>query len=202
MENYKSNSHRSKELKNAGGEPLSEKRVEKIVTGNVHKKKSDSLLDVFVPGDLENIKQYIINDVLVPTIKRAISDIVSNGVNMLLGETGRPYKYNNYRDRPSYRPYYDDRDDRRDYRSVKVRTPNRYEEKIIFDDRGDAEEVLYRMEERIKECGNVSVADFYDLIGLDSEYTDNKYGWDSLKTAYVERTRDGYIIRLPRATAL
>jgi hypothetical protein len=48
----------------------------------------------------------------------------------------------------------------------------------------------------------VSVADFYDLVGVDGTYTDNKYGWTNIRNAYVNRVRDGYVIKLPRAISL
>ena len=43
-----------------------------------------------------------------------------------------------------------------------------------------------------------SVADLYGLVGIDSEYTDNKYGWTNLSSASIKATRDGYILDLPR----
>lgn len=89
-EDYKPNSHRSKEQELH--EPMPEKRTEKVVTGNVKQRKKSGLAkagSIFVPGDVESVKSYILMDVLVPSIKRAISDIVCNGVNMLLGEPSR-----------------------------------------------------------------------------------------------------------------
>lgn len=48
----------------------------------------------------------------------------------------------------------------------------------------------------------VTVGDFYDLVDMDSVYTDRDWGWDNLGGAYVDRVRDGYIIRLPRVIPL
>ena len=48
----------------------------------------------------------------------------------------------------------------------------------------------------------VSVADFYDLCGITGNYTDNKYGWEDIRSATISHTRDGYIIKLPRAVPL
>lgn len=75
---------------------------------------------------------------------------------------------------------------------------NRIEE-IIFERRGDAEEVLNKMDEIIGNYGYVTVADFYELSGITSSYESAKYGWTDLKTADVHRVRDGYILQLPRA---
>ena len=42
------------------------------------------------------------------------------------------------------------------------------------------------------------MADFYELAGIESEWTDEKYGWGELSEARVERVRNGYIVALPK----
>ena len=58
------------------------------------------------------------------------------------------------------------------------------------------------MEELIDMYQLVSVADFYDLVGVSGNYTDNRYGWTNVRNAYVVRVRDGYMIKLPKALPL
>lgn len=200
-EEYKSNSHRSKEQESLH-EPLPERRTEKVVTGNVKQRKKTGFskaASTFLPGDMNTVKSYILMDVLVPAIKRTISDIVCNGINMLLGEPNRGKK-DTVGAKVSYRQYYRD-DDRRDYTRPRAQMQYSYDD-IIFETRGDAEEVLYRMEELLDRFDAVSVADLFDMAGISCNYTDNKYGWTDLQNAHVERVRDGYIIDLPRATTL
>ena len=200
-EEYKSNSHRSREQQE-NHEPMPEKRTEKVVTGAVKQRKKSELSKVgsiFMPGDVDSVKSYILMDVLVPSIKRAISDIVCNGVNMLLGEprgkSGTPGA------KIAYRQYYRSEDDRRDYARPRARAQYSYDD-IIFETRGDAEEVLWRMEELLERFDMVSVADLFDMAGVSCNYTDNKYGWTDLGDARVKPVRDGYVINLPRATTL
>jgi hypothetical protein len=53
------------------------------------------------------------------------------------------------------------------------------------------------------EYGIVSVGDLYDLANITNDnYTLNKYGWTNLRDAKVVPTRDGYMIKLPRALPL
>lgn len=199
-EEYKSNSHRSREQEHA---PMEDRKMEKVVTGAVRQRKKTGLsraASTFMPGDVDSVKSYILMDVLVPSIKRAISDIVCNGINMLLGEPTRGKGGGNAA-KVSYRQYYRDPDDRRDYARPRAQAQYSYDD-IIFDNRGDAEEVLYRMEELLERFEVVSVADLFDMAGISCNYTDNKYGWTDLRSAHVERVRDGYVIRLPRATSL
>lgn len=58
------------------------------------------------------------------------------------------------------------------------------------------------MDELIDTYGNVSVADLYDLVGKSCEYTDQKYGWTNIRNAEPIRVRDGYMLKLPKATPI
>lgn len=201
MQDYKPNSHRFKEQQ-AGEE---KQKLQKVVGGSVKVKKKGEMSkvkDVFISEDVSNVKSYILMDVLVPAIKKAVSDIVTNGIDMILyGETGRTKKSSGA-SRVSYRSYYDRKDDDRRYgSSPRLQTGYDYDE-IILESRGEAEEVLARMDEAIDMYGMVSVADFYDLVGVSGNYTDNKYGWSNIRNATVVRERDGYRIKLPKALPL
>ena len=73
---------------------------------------------------------------------------------------------------------------------------------IVFNSRGDAEAVLMSMDELISQYEVVRVADLYDLAGITGDYTDYRYGWTDIRSARIERVRDGYIIRMPKALPL
>ena len=197
-EEYKPNSHRSKEGKT---EALTDrKKVEKVVHGRVRTKPKSGIskiTDIFISEDAANVKSYIVMDVLVPAVKKAISDIVRDGIDMILYGESRGRKNGSASGYVSYRDYSrsDDRDRFRDSRS---RSSYAHDD-IVLDSRGEAEEVLTRMDELIDTYGNVSVADLYDLVGKSSEYTDNKYGWTNIRNAEPIRVRDGYMLKLPKA---
>lgn len=200
MENYKPNSYKSREAQKA---PLAEKpKVEKIVTGGVKTKKKSELSkfkDVFIAEDMDNIKNYILMDVLVPAFKKAVSDIVRNGIDMLLyGEVGSD-KRSSTASKVSYRSYYERNNDRSSGSRVK---PTYGYDDIVLDSRGEAEEVLDKLEELIETYKIASVADLYELVGVSCDYTANNYGWTSMRNASVVRTRDGYLIKLPKAMPL
>lgn len=202
MTEYASNSHKSKEQQEG---QLPEKKIEKVVSGPVKTKKKSEIrkfTDVFVSEDMDSVKSYIFMDVIVPAVKKAISDVVTNGIDMLLyGETGgRNNTKKNSASRVSYRSYYDSQNDRRERPTTRM-MGYEYDE-IVLDNRGEAESVLDRMDEIVSTYGMVSVADFYDLIGVTSKYTDNKYGWTNISNAHIVRTRDGYMIKMPKALPL
>lgn len=195
-ENYKGNSHKAKEQE--------EKKVEKVAKGAVKTKKRSEVkkfTDVFMAEDVTSVKDYILMDVLLPAAKKAISDMVTSGIDMILyGET-RGRKERDRGSRVSYTQYYDDRDRRNSRRPARVRTGYNFDD-IFLESRYEAEEVLDRMEDLINTYGLVSVADLNDLVGIQGSYTDNKYGWTNLRNASVQRTRDGYYLNLPKVIAL
>lgn len=204
---YQSNSHKSKE-KEQNENVSAEKKLDKVITGKaVVKKKGTArkLTDIFVAEDANSVGEYIFVDIIVPTLKRLFVDMVSDAARMFaFGERGSSTR-RSPAERYSYRSGYTDYNrasERRDPRYSGSSKPAYSYDDVYLESRGEAEEVLTRMDELIDEYGAVSVSDMYDLIGVTSEYTDNKYGWTDLRTASVERRRDGYVIKLPRAVAL
>ena len=193
-----------KEMLQGNKSSAPEKKVEKgVVKGSLTTKKKTGVskfTDVFISVDAANVKSYILMDVLVPAVKKAISDIVRNGIDMILyGESGGS-KRSGSASKISYRAYYD-RENNRDHRSSapRAKTGIDYDD-ILFDTRGDAEVVLNEMQNVIEQYGFVSVGNLYDLADVSTEnYSLNKYGWTSLSSARVVPTRDGYVINLPRA---
>lgn len=73
-------------------------------------------------------------------------------------------------------------------------------EDLVFKTRQDAEMALTAMTGIVEEYGYVSLADLYDIAGVDSpSYAANKYGWTSVINGKVLRGREGYFIKLPKA---
>lgn len=209
MQDFKPNSHRYKEeQKESGGEE--KKKVEKVIAGTAKVKKKNSIskfADIFISEDATNVKSYVFMDVLVPAIKKAISDIVTDGIDMILyGGTGHSKKRSSSSGASyvSYRSFSDRKDDHR-YERTNVSSRYSFDD-IILDSKGEAEEVLDRMEELIDTYGMVTVADLYDLVGITCNYTDNKYGWTSIHNAEAVRVRDGnsygYMLKLPKVMVI
>lgn len=199
MEEYKSNSDKSRQ------EAKSEKKVEAVITGTAKTRKKGEMqkfADVFIAEDATNVKSYILMEVIVPAVKKAISDIVTTGIDMILyGEAGRS-KRNNSAPKVSYRNYYDQSSDRVRAGSANNRRSIDYDD-ILFDTRGDAETVLDAMQDIIGQYGTVSIADLYELSHVPNDnFTLNRYGWANLNGAQAVRVRDGYVLKLPRAVPL
>lgn len=201
MEDYKSNSHRSKEQPKIP----EQQRAKKVVSGAVKTKKKNEIrkfTDIFVAGDLASVGDYIMYDIVVPNVKRLIEDISVSGIRMFLhGKDGAKYSdRGSGMPKISYRSYYEDKQSSRSSNNDDYRTRGRFDyDDLVFDSRGDAEVVLTQMDEMLDRFKVVTVLDMYDAAGVTAPYTADKYGWTDLHEAKIVPVRNGYVIKLPRA---
>lgn len=200
MEEYKPNSHKSKEQ---NVEPVEKRRMKKVVSGKTQTTKRSGIRkfsDIFGADDVSNIGSYILNDIIIPAFKNTIYDTVTNGLRMFLhtddirDRGGR----SSGGSRISYTNYYAKSNDRRPSEDYRNRGRFDYED-ILFETRGDAEMVLTQMDEMLERYPTVSVLDMYDAAGITAPYTADKYGWTDIHTAKVVPVRGGYVIKLPKA---
>lgn len=200
--NYKPNSHKYKEEQK---ETTERKKLEKVITGTatVKKRKHNKFVEMFISEDVSNVKTYILSDILIPAAKKLVSDIVRDGINMILYGNTEQYRRSGTRaDYVSYNKYSDRRYDDRYYNDYRTKTAYSYDD-ISLESRGEAEEVLDTMCDLIDTYGMVSVMDLYELVGITGQYTDNKYGWTNLRSAEPIRLGDGrYMLKLPKAIPL
>ena len=190
---------------------VSEKEaVQSIVKGSVKAKEAGGLRrirDEFISEDAPSVGSYILYDVVLPSLKDLILDIGHGAIDVAFGGTPGRYRrggrsYDRDRSYVSYDRMYDDRDRRRDRREDR-RTRDRLED-LIFEYREDAEDVLDRMCDYLDRYDEVPVSYLYDLCGktVPHDFTKDDWGWTSLGSAKVTRTRGGYYIDFPRVRPL
>ena len=218
MDDLKPNSHQyHKDTETQEQGDQIEKRAKKIVTSPVDVRKKSigrKFLDIFISEDVGDVKKYLVYDVLVPAIKENIADAVNGAIGMIFfGEATRRNTSGTARNRTGSRVNYggyfngggNGGSERRE------RMPKSYREDtggrastddIIIASRAEAEQVLDEMRELLDTYKQVTVADYYDMLDITSEFTDHKFGWTDLSDARVIRVRNGYHIDLPRETAL
>lgn len=187
--------------------------MQKITGGEVKIKKKGflrRLASKVLADDAQNIKQFIVSDTIIPAIRNLIYDMAVGALDMSLfggpsssGRLGRSKNRN--KSYVSYQGYYDSRQDRPSARRNREESKDRGRislEDIVFESRGEAENVLTAMVDVIDLYQQVTVANLYELVGVTGEFTDNRYGWTNLSSANVRRARDGYIIELPKPVVL
>lgn len=197
---YKPNSNKSKKE----AKELPPKNVQKVVSGVVKSKEqpmAKKMVKNFLADDISNVKNYIFLDVLIPTIKEAISQIIKNGSDMLIFGDVKPassrggFNYNGITKKSGTTMQ---------RRTVNRRATHDFRD-VTFETRSDAMEVLSQLNELIENYGNATVEDFYTFIGEGqmAKYTDRKWGWTDLEGRNIERVLGGgYMIDLPPAEAL
>lgn len=167
------------------------------------------------PDGIPAISSYLTSEIVVPAIKNIIVDSITSGVNMAMfgGEHNRgnhpnyggpsnqywnspkaahqsgarPTNYANAYNKPAA--------------VANVRHAQQIDDYII-ENRNDAILILDNLNEGIQLYNRVSIADYYDMIGVDSSYTDHNYGWNDLSRATIVPSRGGYLIKLPQAKVI
>lgn len=205
--NYPSNSRNSKITKQD-----QRPKVTKITKGAVVKRKKSlgsRFMETFVGESVDNVMSYVIHDVLVPAAKSMFEESINRGLEMMLH--GQTRGNNTVRDKGksyvSYNSYSNQRTSNNSNRQTSREIPARSRHLHSFDDivlntRGEAEEVLSHLVDLTIDYDRASVSDLYDLVGVTGEFTDNKYGWTNLESASVSRTRDGYLLNMPKVIIL
>ena len=198
MNDIKPNSHKYKT------ENSEKKKIEPVVKSGAKLRKKNELQKVagsIISEDAKSVKSYILMDVLVPAIKDAIEDIVTNGIRMLLrGDTSaRRYGPSGGLFHISYNKAYD----RRDRSSLDRPRGVMDFDDLILPTRYEAEEVLRSLDDLIETYRIVSVADMYEAAGIrDFEYTARNYGWKDIRRAEVVHVKNGYWLKMPNVSPI
>ena len=212
INSFEPNSHKYKQEKAFQDAAKEAQKREKVTKGTVSTRKRSlgrRFVDIFFTEDIEDVKTYLVYDVLVPAIKENFADLVNSALGMILfgeatrrsraggkgGPNGPKVNYSGYfggGQRTEKLPSYQ-----------RSRVAHNFDD-IVFESRGEANLVLDGMLEILNsEAGQVTVADFYDLAGMSTNFTDNKFGWVDLRTARVKGNPGrGYWIELPKCIAL
>lgn len=208
MTEYASNSHKSKE---ATEKPKAPEKFDKVTTARTstrEKSGARKIFEDFIVNDFNSVKKYAINEIILPSVKRGLYDLFTGSLNMLFFGNSGPRDFSGNRGtgvsyRTSYDRYYSSNQSSRNQNAQPRRVGSGFSfNDIEFENRGDAQVVLERMDEIIERYGVISVAGMYDLAGITAESTYHKYGWTDIRSAKIINDRGVYIIDMPRALPL
>jgi hypothetical protein len=176
--------------------------VSKGAIKTTKKPLSRRFADTFIKEDVDDVKSWMLTEVIIPGVKNLLLD----GLSMIFfGEVAsrKSSRGSSRSSRGSYRDYsasyrsssrsrerdrdqYLD-DDKLDYRN------------IVLNHRDDAERVVDQLKWRIEDQGSASVADLFDLVDIAGRYTDNNWGWTRVSQIGTRRVRDGWLIDVDEA---
>lgn len=189
------------------------RKIEKVIEGDVTRRKKGfgkRFMESFVSGeDAKGVIGGVVFDIMLP----AAQDLVVSAGEEVLRRTfygGGGSKKSGHRPgggssgtRSEYnRMYKEDPASHRPGISSRGRSQHDFDE-IVIPNRHGADEVVEGLLTLVDDFNQATVADFYDLVGVSSDFTDNKYGWTNLRGIDVIRARGGgYIIDLPKPKPL
>jgi len=192
-------------------EPKEEIVSRKVITGEAKKVKkslSTKFLDTFVQGDITDVAKHIVSDILIPSAIETMGDMGHNLVDGMIYGDEAPSRGRRRRNRDRERTSIDrgtGRSRNRDRERLHNRRTLNFDD-IFLDTREEAGMVLEELQGRIEDYDRCTVADLYDAVGWDHDYTESKYGWYDLESAKIIRVRGadgyGYSIDLPKAELL
>jgi hypothetical protein len=191
---------------------VEEDRGVKRVTSTDPVKRRKSLrkqfAETFVGGDAKTAAQYTIFEVLIPAARDMVVETIQQGFEKLIygdsrrrgGSTppqGGPTGY------VSYNRYAMGQMQSSPQRTMSRIARSRHDfDEIVLQSRVEAEEVIDRLFDLVSRYDSATVADLYELVGLPSAHTDQKWGWRDVRGAGVSRIRDGYLLDLPEPQPL
>jgi len=191
-----------------------EKKIEKIVTGEVKMNKKplgSRLKSLFFRGEAKEAAGYVTGAVLLPAMKAMAWDAISRGSERLIfGDTSPNRRVGSAievgRPRVSYNTPVD-----RAYQTPAAmlpkqpphRAPQRREaSQVTLELRADAESVVEQLADLLDVYQVATVADLNTMIGMPHTYVDNKWGWTTLDGVDIIQTPHGYMINLPPMEAI
>ena len=180
-------------------------------TAHVKKESVGSKLKrAFFGENVENVGEYMIFDVAIPAFKATLSDMIGNGIEVLLFGESRGRRNNRGNNYSSYASLSrSDRDRSRDSSYSRTRSRNVTYNDITFESRKDAKRFLEDVLDYVKEYERISVSVYSSILEkycdekLSYTWQDDKIGWylddfenpDDLIRRYG---RDDWIIDIPR----
>lgn len=173
---------------------------DKVISGNAELKREsfgDKLIHMFISEDIDDVKRYLIEDVIVPGIKDAILD----GISMIFNHS--PY----YRSssRSGYTSYSNSSNKNTKSTTTKIGGRSTGFRPPIVETRADAEEAFFTVKDLIEnsDAHCASVLDLYSACGLDCDFAKDAYGWTSIEGMRMVRERDGrWSIECPKPELL
>lgn len=192
--------------------------------GTIRKKSTfTKIKEEFFGDSPDSVKNYVIDDVIIPSVKSLISSAVTSGINALLyGHDNARSRSNGYSGSQNVRNYnsapwepigqprrvnYNALGSGNAYKNSLARRQIEVDE-VIFETRDEAMDAIQRMEEYIAVYGSVSILRYYDICGVSANFAQNNYGWTTTANMHVndyfdhDAGRQVYTISMPPAIPL
>ena len=193
-------------IRRTGTDGPTEKDIRPVTAKPKKKKFSQKMKEAMFSEDIGNgsVTEYVFFKIMIPSIKRVLSDMANTAINMALGldPKTRTISANThtanasvYRDRNYNRP-------REDYYSRSREALSELEW-----DEDTANDIYNQVIDLIDQYGQCSISDVYSIMGLGDRIrsTDGRWGWTSprgIDIVHLDARHDRNIIDFPSAQPL
>lgn len=181
-------------------------------TSNPIRKNSPGrkLLQSFIQDDAQTIGDFVIYDVVIPKIKDIIFEGIDGALSRILwgDDRGNSINRNGTRSQVAYHSQYRSRySSSRETKPIETKdfvNTSRDPERIRVIDRREGERILDEANYLLEDTNYVSIKDLYQISRIpdDGNYMNLEYGWYSLRNAYVDKDRTGWVLKMPRPVYL
>jgi hypothetical protein len=193
-------------------------KIERVTSAEAERRKRGlgrQFKETFIGGSARGAAEYMVTDVVVPAIRDTLFNALQGGLDRLIYVDTRLRRVGV----GSRSPYSDGEPPRVAYNTMSTirstarppaprmlsqssRARQEFDE-IIIQSRPEAEDVIDRMFDWLSRYGIVTVAELYEMTGIQSSHTDHKWGWTQLRGARVVPVRGkGYLLDLPEPESL
>lgn len=206
MQEFPSNSRKAAQART--DEP---KKLERVTSAEAVRRKRGlgrQMRDTFIAGNPKIAIEYMMVEVVVPAIKETVAEALQSGIEKLIyGESHKPRRgssptplgYTNV-PRVNYQSQYGASPPRSNQTSMlSRRARGRHDfDEIVIQSRQEANDVLDQMYDILSRHNSVTVADLYELTGIQASHMDYKWGWTDLRGSKASKLRSGgYLLDLP-----
>lgn len=201
---YPGNSHKNREP-----DPVEPKHIERVTEGKVVRRKTPlgkRFTSLFLAGESDgSVMNYVFMEVLLPGARDMVADAITQYVERRIfggarSTMRRPGPRTNVGSTPGYVSYNryskPSNENPRQGISAQAKATHNFDE-LILENRIEAMEVLEKLGIIIEKYEQASVSDLFELVGETGSFTDQRWGWDNIRDADIQRVREGYLLRLP-----
>lgn len=163
---------------------------------------TDKLLKRFIKTDAKGLKEYVVNEFLIPNAIRLLRDTAVNAIDMLL--LGKMSGKSSSSGNTNYTSFGsgNGQQSRWSNESNKQKSIDRLQA-VLFESRQDAEDYIEAVRERIRSYGRCSLLDCFDMLEkTNCAPTDDNYGWKDFSTATAYACQGGFAIDYPRVICI
>lgn len=193
--------------------PEPKEKIKQVTSAETVRRKKGlgrQFKETFIGGDARTAVEYVVFDIVIPSVKDMMFDAFESGIRTLIyGEnakkrSGASSGYNGLGHVAYNRMSTSTNVKTSQPRTISRRSRARHDfDDVVIPSRQEAEEVIDQLFDLVSRFGSASVADLYELTGVQSSHTDMKWGWTELRGAKAVRLRQGgFLLDLPEPEAL